>query len=105
MTASRATGREALRRAQIEVVLGGTSVESRPVTELAGGGPLGSLRWLVASLALRGETLRPGMLVLTGSAGGLFPVQPGMTLAAECAGQRVEANVRSQIVGAEDKTG
>ncbi len=90
---------DALRHAQIHVALDGVIVETTSATELPGG-PLGSLRWLVASLIPRNETLRANMLVLTGSPGRLFPIRPGMTLAVESAGQRVEA-----FIGGGDRRG
>jgi 2-keto-4-pentenoate hydratase len=54
------------------------------------GGPLGSLRWLVGALAKRKETLKAGMVVLTGSPGRLIPVQPGNRVTVTSARQAVE---------------
>lgn len=55
------------------VETGGDPVETRKVAALPGG-PLGSLRWLVSSLAPTKERLKSGHITRTGSPGGLIPV-------------------------------
>ncbi len=82
-----------LRGGEIRIELDGQSVETKSVNELPGG-PLGSLRWLVASLEQDRETLPPDALVLTGSPGQLIPVRPGSKVSVYGAGQKLEILIR-----------
>jgi 2-keto-4-pentenoate hydratase len=47
------------------------------------GGPAATLRWLTSRLAGWDLSLRPGQMILTGSALPLFPVEPGSRVTAE----------------------
>lgn len=80
---------EAVAHAGIRVELDGELVESQPVAALPGG-PLGSVHWLVSSLAPAAEDLKAGDIVLTGSPGRLIPVSAGCAVTVNCEGQRVE---------------
>jgi 2-keto-4-pentenoate hydratase len=60
----------------LRVEVDGRVVDAGPMTGVPGG-PSGSLDWLRGHLAQRGLALRPGHLVLTGTALGLIPVVPG----------------------------
>jgi 2-keto-4-pentenoate hydratase len=81
-----------LAEATIEVEIDGQIVETKRTAELPGG-PLGSLCWLVSSLASSGESVKARDLVLTGSPGRLLKISPPCHVAAVCEGQRVELYV------------
>ncbi len=85
-----------LRRHEIQVELNGQPVEATSVDQLPGG-PLGSLRWLAASLEAGHERFMPEALVLTGSPGQLVRVGPGLRVAARGAGQHVEIVIRTGV--------
>ena len=80
---------QAVAHAEIQVELNGDLVETQNAAALPGG-PLGSVHWLVSSLAPAAERLKAGDIVLTGSPGRLIPVSAGCAAAVTCAEQRVE---------------
>jgi 2-keto-4-pentenoate hydratase len=61
------------------------------------GHPLNAVVWLANAVAARGEPLRAGELVLSGSLGPLVPVQPGLTYDAQISGL---GSVRASFTGA-----
>jgi len=74
---------EELSHVEIRIRIDRTLVEESNVSSLAGG-PLGSVRWLVSSLALCNKALKSGDIVLTGSPGRLIPVHPGNAVHVAC---------------------
>ena len=79
-----------LAHAEIRIEIDGDLEETKNVATLEGG-PLGSLRWLVSSLAPDDkEVLNAGTIVLTGSPGRLLPVGGNSAVAVMCEGERVE---------------
>lgn len=66
-------------RAEGEVVSSGTGADCL-------GHPLNAVVWLANTVAQRGEPLRAGEVVLSGSLGPLVPVRPGLTYEAELRG-------------------
>lgn len=63
------------------------SIDGRPVGATQAvwtmGSPAAAVRWLAARLAERGQTLRRGQIILTGSPLSLFPVRVGNTVLVE----------------------
>lgn len=84
----------ALARAEICVEIDGEVVETKSLAELPGG-PLGSLRWLAASVSSSKQCLKAGDIVLTGSPGQLIPIEGSCAIAVMCEGQRVDLFVQA----------
>lgn len=84
-------------QAEIRIEINGDLVEAKTASEVPGG-PLGSVRWLASSLALRKEALRAGDIVLTGSPGRLIPVAGGSHIVVLCEGHRVELSVEDTVI-------
>lgn len=75
--------------AEIRVQIDQTLVEESKVSSLPGG-VLGSLRWLVSTLARCQQTLQRGQIVLTGSPGRLISAGAGHAVRVACGGRAVE---------------
>lgn len=65
-----------LRREQVQVFVNGQLKASGLGSEIMDGGPLASLRWLARRLRRRGESLKPGQLIIPGSPVKLVEVPP-----------------------------
>ena len=74
-----------LRACEMTVVLDGEVVSSGTGAACLGH-PLNAVVWLANAVAERGEPLRAGELVLSGSLGPLVPVRPGLTYDAHISG-------------------
>ena len=74
-----------LRAAEMAMVVDGELVSSGNGAACLGH-PLNAVVWLANVVAERGEPLRAGELVLSGSLGPLVPVQPGLTYEASISG-------------------
>lgn len=76
---------EDLRSSEMTLVAAGEVVSSGTGAACLGH-PLNAVVWLANTVALRGEPLRAGELVLSGSLGPLVPAEPGMTYEARIDG-------------------
>ena len=74
---------------EIRIEIDGEVVEAKMASEVPGG-PLGSMRWVASSLALRHEELRAHDIVLTGSPGRLILVSPDSHIVVMAEPYRVE---------------
>ena len=90
------TGAEALASAEIRMEIDDQLVETARPAALQGG-PLGSMRWLVSSLAQAAERLSAGQIVLTGSPGRLIPITESCVVRVACAGRQVELRTKKPL--------